>query len=245
MRQCVRILTVSSAVLMAGCATVTLPRGPNVSALTRLEHAPTLIVLKPLDQRTDKKRLGSIGLTQFSMNEDPTELVANELVAALHARGVNGVLSSVSSQTPEASLDEVRQANADGVLATTIDAIKMESFDIILDPPTTRLSLNAVLYDPQGTAVARTSATGEVRKPGMSFSLEKMTGQLVAKAAHDAAERLTGQGQFASAVADLRSRHQIPQATVTEPTTEPTTEDGTSVPEAVADAAESTQQEGP
>lgn len=192
-------------VLLSGCATATLPLGPNIYSLTPRPDAGTILVAQPLDQRADKQRLGGIGALGLSMKADPSELVAKEVVAALYEQGVNGTLGHVSSDAPASFPQAAQQANAQGVLALTIQSISIKSFDAVMDPPTAEVSLQATLYDPQGSVVETESVTGHVQRRVNTFAAERATGELVGEAAHDAAQRLTTRASFSEALKKLAS----------------------------------------
>ncbi len=192
-----------AALLLSGCATATLPQGPNIYSLAPRPGAATILVAQPADQRTDKKRLGSIGALSLSMKADPSELLAKEMVAALYEQNVNGVMGHVSSGAPADFAQAARQANAQGVLALNIRSISIKSFDVLMDPPTAEVTLQASLYNSQGNTVESDTVTGHVQKRINTFSSERATGELVGEAIHDAAQRLMGTGALGGALKKL------------------------------------------
>lgn len=194
-----------SAVLLTGCATITLPQGPDVYSFTQRPNAPTVLVARAVDQRADKQKLGKIGALSLSMKADPAELVGKEVVAALYEQGINGRLEPISSDQPDGFAAAAERVNAAGVLALSIQSISIQSFDALMDPPTAELVLQANLYDRQGNLVESESATGHIQKRINTFATEKTAGQLVGEAAHDAAQRLIGRGALATALRKLTS----------------------------------------
>lgn len=179
--------------VLSGCATM-LPIGPDIYALPPLPHAKRIVVAYPLDQRSNPKKLGSIGMYQLSMSDKPTELIAKELVAALHARGFNSAMSQVSAAaSPSALAEEARRQSADGILAITIQRISLKSFDALIDPPTARVILQVTFYDPNGKTLATDTVTGEEQRLINTLTLQKSSGQLVAEAIHNTAHRLVNQ----------------------------------------------------
>ena len=205
MRKLARLAILASVGLASGCATATLPQGPNIYGLTPRPNTGTILVAQPVDQRADKQRLGSIGALGLSMKADPSELVAKEVVVALYEQGVNGTLGQVSSDNPAAFAQVAQQTNAQGVLALAIQSISIKSFDAVMDPPTAEVALQATLYDAQGSVVETESITGHVQRRVNTFAADRATGELVGEASHDAAQRLTGQTSFAEAVKRLAS----------------------------------------
>lgn len=188
------------AVLASGCATaINLPHGPDVFSLAPPPNAPTLLVTPPEDQRSDKQRLGRISALGVTLKENPSELVGREVIAALHARGVNGVLGRADTMT---------SSSAVGTLAIAIDAMSVSSFDALMDPPTATVSLRATLYDQQGATVQTASAQGQVQRRINTFSAPAAIGQLVGEAVQDAVTRLLDQGAIPQAALQLASTAQ-------------------------------------
>lgn len=196
-------------IVLTGCATVQLPRGPDVTTFARRGDAPTVVVLRPVDQRANQRTLGTIGLAQLSLREDPTELIAKQLIAALHVQGVNGIMSASSAPHDGACAEAAQGAGVDGVLATTIQWIAVESFDALLDRPTARVGLKAVLHNCQGIMLQQATVTGEVRRFVNTLAMEQAVGRLVAEAAQDAADRLMKRSALVQAIRDVRSEHAV------------------------------------
>jgi hypothetical protein len=191
--------------LLSGCATM-LPRGPDIYTLRPLPDAKRIVVAYPLDQRSDPKKLGSIGIYQLSMPDKPTELIAKELVVALHARGFNGAISQTSAAaSPSTLAEEARRQSANGILAITIQRISFKSFDALMDPPTARVILQVTLYNSNGKTLATDTVIGEVQRLINTFALQKSSGQLVAEAIHNAAHRLVNQSALNGALDTLSS----------------------------------------
>ncbi len=183
-----------------------LPSGPDIYALRPLPNAKRVVVAHPVDQRSNPKRLGSIGVYQLSMSNDPTELVAKELVAALHGRGLNGVMSQISAGASSSVLaEEAERLSADGILALTIQRISLKSFDALMDPPTVRVIVHATLYDQTGKTLAADTVIGEEQRLINTFAMQKAAGQLVAEAIHNTAHRLVNQSAIHGALDTLPS----------------------------------------
>ncbi len=191
--------------LLSGCATAMLPQGPDIYSFSVRPNAPTIVVARAVDERANKQRLGSIGATQYSMKADPVELVGKETVAALYEQGFNARLGQISSDRPEAFSEEAQRLGAQGVLAIQVKAISLESFDILMDPPTTKATLQGTLYDSQGRSVETSEVTGLVQRRISMFAYEKASGELVGEAIHDAARRLANQSALGTALTKLAS----------------------------------------
>ena len=189
--------------LLYGCATAMLPQGPDIYSFSVRPNAPSIVVARAVDERTNKQRLGSIGATQFSMKVDPVELVGKEAVGALYEQGFNGTLGHVSSDQPGTFAEEAQRLGAQGVLALSIKSISIESFDILMDPPTVKATLQATLYDRQGNVLETSEVTGLTQRRISAFALEKASGQLVGEAIHDAAQRLANRGALGTALTKL------------------------------------------
>ena len=198
-----KAVILSAALLLAGCATARLPQGPDIYSFSVKPGAPSVVVARVIDERADKKRLGSIGATQYSMNSDPVELVGKEAVAALYGQGLNGKMGRVAADQPATFAGEAQRENAQGVLALHLKSLSLESFDAVMDPPTVKATLSAKLYDSQGNLLDTAEVTGLVQRRIGIFSLEKETGQLVGEAIHDAAQRLMGTGALGGALTKL------------------------------------------
>lgn len=192
-----------SVISLAGCATAMLPQGPDIYSFSVRPNAPSIIVARVVDERMNKQRLGSIGATQYSMKADPIELVGKEAVAALYEQGFNARMGQISSDQPETFAEEARRLGAQGVLAVRIKAISLESFDILMDPPTTKATLHGTLYDPQGKRVETSEVMGLVQRRISMFAYEKASGQLVGEAIHEATRNLTKPGALGTAMAKL------------------------------------------
>ena len=191
--------------LLAGCATAMLPQGPDIYSFSVRPNAPTIVVARAVDERANKQRLGSIGATQFSMKADPVELTGKEAVAALYEQGFNGTLGHVSSDQPGTFAEEAQRLGAQGVLALRIKSISIESFDLVMDPPTAKATLEATLYDAQGNVLETSEVTGLVQRRISMFALEKASGQLAGEAIHDATRRLANQAVLGTALTKLAS----------------------------------------
>lgn len=187
---------------LAGCATAmaTLPQGPDVYSLPLRAGAPTLVVAPPVDERSNKERLGTISALGVRMKDDPTQLVSKEVVVALHGQGINGLLARVSGSSPESFAQIASEHKAQGVLALSVQSISIESFDALMDPPTAKVTLGAVLYDNRGNLVERGSVTGQVQRRINTFAADRATGELVSESIRDAAQRLVGRGAVAEAI---------------------------------------------
>jgi hypothetical protein len=153
-----------------------------------------------MDERADSQRIGSISALGVTLKEDPSELVGKEVVAALHEQGINATLGHVSSEDSGAFPQVAEQSQAAGVLAIAVKSIKVASFDALMDPPTATVTLEAPLYDRQGSVVERESATGRVQRRVNTFAAEKSVGELVAEATHDAAQQLVSRGSLTGAI---------------------------------------------
>ena len=187
-----------SGLFLSGCATATLPQGPDIYSLAPRSNTGTILVAHVVDQRTDKQHLGNIGALGLSMKTDPSELVAKEVVAALYQEGINSTLGHASSDNPTAFPQTAQQANAQGILALAIQSISIKSFDALMDPPTAEIVLQATLYDNQGNAVESENITGHVQRKINTFAADRATGELVGEAAHDAAQRLVNHPTFSA-----------------------------------------------
>lgn len=200
--------------LVAGCATaIRLPQGPHVYSLPMTPGAASIIVAHPVDERSDRQRLGTISALGVVLKEEPSDLVAREVVMALHTQGINATLGHLSSHQPEAFAGIAQQSSADGILALSLQSLSVSSFDALLDPPTATVTLRATLYDSQGAIAETTSVTGQVQRRVNTFAAERAIGELVGEAVHDAAQRLVRQGSLTDAVARLTAAaHAIPDA---------------------------------
>jgi len=187
-----------------------LPAGPEIASFAPIPDAATLIVLPPVDQRPDQQ-LGTIGMAQLSLRENPSSLIAREAVAVLHAHHINALLRPVASEDLAVMAEEIRKLQADGVLALTITNVSIESFDALLDPPTAIVGLDARLYDRHGMMVKTASTTGEIRRLINSFVIEKAAGKLIAEAARDALERLISRSAMAEFLQTLGTIQQAQQ----------------------------------
>jgi hypothetical protein len=199
------LMASATAALLSGCATAMLPQGPDIYSFSVKPNAPSIIVARAIDERTDKQRLGSIGATRFSMKADPVELVGKEAVAALYDHGFNARLGQLSPDQPETFAEEARRSEAQGILALRIKALSIESFDLLMDPPTAKATLQATLYDHQGNTVETSEVTGLVQHGISAFSLEKSGGKLVGEAIREAAMNLTKPGALGTALKKLAS----------------------------------------
>lgn len=204
MKKMLGVLTASAtAALLSGCATAMLPQGPDIYSFSVRPNAPSIVVARAVDERANKQHLGSIGATQYSMKADPVELVGKEAVAALYEQGFNGTLGHVSSDQPGTFAEEAQRSRAQGVLALRIKSISIGSFDILMDPPTAKATLQATLYDRQGKVMETSEVTGLVQRRIGALALEKNSGQLVGEAIHDAARRLMGGSSLGGAIQRL------------------------------------------
>lgn len=216
--------------LLSGCATITLPQGPDVYSFAQRPNAPIILVARATDQRADKQKLGKIGALSLSMKADPAELVGKEVVTALYEQGFNGRLEPISSDQMDGFAAAAQRVNAAGVLALSIQSISIQSFDAIMDPPTAELVLQATLYDRQGNLVGSSSVTGHIQKRINTFATEKNAGQLVGETARDAAQRLVGRGGMADTLQKLVMK-ETPPREETPPETSTPQEEGASAPQ--------------
>lgn len=198
-----RVLLLSAVLVLSGCATARLPQGPDIYSFSVKPGAPSVVVARVVDERTDKKRLGSIGATQYSMSADPSELVAKETVAALYEQGFNGTLGNISPDQPDTFAEAARRYGAQAVLTLQVKSLSIESFDIVMDPPTAKATVRATLYDPQGKPIDSAEVTGLVQKRISMFAFEKASGELVGEAVHDAAQRLVSESALGGALTKL------------------------------------------
>lgn len=212
------------AMLLSGCATAMLPQGPDIYSLSVRPNAPCIVVARAVDERANKQRLGSIGATQFSMKADPVELVGKEAVAALYEQGFNGTLGHVSSDQPGTFAEEAQRLGAQGVLALRIKSISIGSFDILMDPPTAKATLQAVLYDSQGEVLKTSEVTGLVQRRIGALALEKNSGQLVGEAIHDAVRRLANQGALGTVLTKPADREEALGAALQEAASTPSSD---------------------
>ena len=189
--------------LLSGCSsTLKLPRGPDIYSMSMRPGAPVILVARPVDQRTDKKRVGTIGGLGLNLKDDPSELVAREVVSALHERGFNGTIGHVASDNPAAFSQAGSQTLARGVLALSVESISVKSFDALMDPPTASVTLKGTLHDGQGVVVSGTTVTGSVQHR-IGFMVEQAAAELIAEAIHDAAQRLVAQEPLAGSLKRL------------------------------------------
>lgn len=131
-------------ILLSGCSTtLALPRGPDIYAMSIRPGAAIILVARPVDQRPDKRRVGTIGGLRLNLKDDPSELSTKEILSALHEQGFNGMIGHVSSENPASFPQASSQMQAAGVLAVALESMSVKSFDALMDPPTASVTLRA------------------------------------------------------------------------------------------------------
>jgi hypothetical protein len=169
--------------VVAGCATARLSKGPDVYTVSQHPSGLKVGVAKVVDQRESTKA-GSIGATSVRVDKDIADMTTNYLIQTLDQQMQVNVVP-VEASTPAGVASIASQRGVDAVVVSQITSVKMFSADAIMQPVSTSIDMNTVVYNRDGSEKYRRSFSGKYEKRIGLTIVDKATGELVEEAVKD------------------------------------------------------------
>ncbi len=190
---------VSVALILSGCATARLSKGPESFALTQHPNAVNVGVAKVVDERTSAN-VGTIGAAGIRVKQaDLSDITTNYLVNSLNTELKTNVTRIVSINNENAATVAGSTA-ADVFLATHIKRVKIFSADALMQPVEVNIDMELTVYDKAGKTIYTAPISGTYEKRiGISI-VDKATGQLVESTVQDAVNNLIKDSGFRKAI---------------------------------------------
>ena len=187
---------------LTGCQTIRLPSGPDVSKLGFMPNAP-LASVQVSDTR-DKDKIGTIGAAQIIVKKaDTVGMIQNYVLDFLYRQGINVVAApQLNFSQTENIRSAAQMTNAQGVVKFELNALRVNSIDLLLDPPTYEVDALFVLYSKDGTCLFQEYIHG--RKQSQALT-EAGKGKAVGEAVNNALWTLEASQGFKKAVSSLKS----------------------------------------
>ena len=164
---------------LTGCATAQIAQGPSIATLKMRDGRPLVAVAMVKDAR-GKTNVGTIGAAGIAVPETVKNTVHNYLVNTLYD---NFAVNAKGSE---------EAAGTEKLVSSQIDSISIYSFDAIMQPVDTEISLKLSVLDVQGKSVYEQSYRGMYQERiGISL-VESKTGQLVEEAIRNLMAQIAG-----------------------------------------------------
>jgi len=201
MSQIALLIVVS--ILIQGCATAQLSKGPDTYALIEHQESAAFGIPKAMDERKGENA-GTIGGALIKVKKkDLVELATNYLVQYINQKvGLNVVRITMSESEPAEVI--MAKHNVDGIVVLKIKELKMFSMDALLQPVKTDLTLELMILDKSGRAIYERTVTGhDEKRIGVSM-VEKSAGKIVETVVKDALSQLVKDPELRKIIARFK-----------------------------------------
>ncbi len=172
------LLFVITSLILTGCATARLPKGPESHALILYENAGRIGVPRAADERKGEN-IGTIGGAVIKVRKyDLVELATNYLVYYINEKiKLNVVRVTLGESDPAEVVASAYKV--DGLLVMKIKELKMFSIEALMQQVKTDLTLELMVFDASGVKIYNRVVTSHHEKRiGVSI-VENSTGKIV------------------------------------------------------------------
>lgn len=191
------------ALLLTGCATARLSKGPDTFELIRHENRAEVGVAKAQDERKSEGA-GTIGGAFVRVKKsDLTELATNYLVQYINSKVELNVVRV--AMEGEASVKEIAVSHmVEGIVLLKVKEMKLFSIEALLQPVEADLTLELIVFDSTGDQIYSRTVTGHNEtRIGISI-VENSTGKIVEAALKDALSQLVKDSELRAIIGKIK-----------------------------------------
>ncbi len=172
------IVWILGLIVLSGCATAKLSKGPDPAILIHHEESVPIGVVTTMDERESEK-IGTIGATSIVVKKnDLVDLVGNHLIRYINEKiGLN--VERVQINENDSIKLVATKKKVEGVIVLRIKSLRMFSIDAILQPVEVNLTLELIVFDEVGQEIYHRIADGHYEKRIGISVVEKSAGELV------------------------------------------------------------------
>lgn len=188
------IIIMTAVLILNGCATARLSKGPDTYTLLQHSGGVNLGVAKVIDERASKN-VGTIGAAGIRVNEEIVPLATNYLISYLNEKLTANITRI--PDVPEAQIPSIAEQNKiSKLIVTRIKKLKLFSADALMQPVEVDMDMEVTVFDAAGTQLYQQMIQGHFEKRiGLSI-VDKSTGELVESTVKDTVSNLITNSNF-------------------------------------------------